>query len=127
MTGPTTIHVCVTCRHGDCEGKRPGAVLHEALAAELAAQGISDIVAQPVECLSVCKRPCTITFAGAGKWTYVIGDLDAADHVGDIILGAQRYGASADGIVPWRERPVPIRRGVIARIPPVCLKSGNPR
>jgi predicted metal-binding protein len=127
MTGSTTIHVCVTCRHSEAEGKRPGALLHEALGSELAARGILDIVAQPVECLSVCKRPCTIAFAGVGKWTYVIGDLNAADHVADIITGAERYHASANGIVPWRERPVPVRRGVVARVPPIGVRTEDVR
>ena len=32
--------------------------------------------------------------------------------------GAARYAATADGLVPWRERPTIFRKGVIARIPP---------
>ena len=35
----------------------------------------------PVECLSVCKRPCTVALAAPGKWTYVVGDLDREDSL----------------------------------------------
>jgi predicted metal-binding protein len=31
---------------------------------------------------------------------------------------AQRFAASKDGIIPWKERPLSFRKGVIARIPP---------
>ena len=43
----------------------------------LAAEGVA---VQPVECLSVCKRPCTVALAAPGKWTYVVGDLDRETH-----------------------------------------------
>ena len=38
--------------------------------------------------------------------------------VDDLLTGAARYAATADGLVPWRERPMIFRKGVIARIPP---------
>ena len=70
----TTVHVCVTCRvEGDLAEVRAGRRLHDALSAELAADPAVSIV--PVECLSVCRRPCTVSFAAPGKWTYVYGDL----------------------------------------------------
>jgi (2Fe-2S) ferredoxin len=46
---------------------------------------------QAVECLAVCKRPCTLAFAADGKWTYLIGDLDAEDHLDDIVSAAESY------------------------------------
>lgn len=48
---------------------------------------------------------------------YIYGNLSEAD-VADILLGAQGYIASADGIPPWRERPVIFRKQCVARIPP---------
>jgi predicted metal-binding protein len=116
-----TLHVCVTCRNGEApdDAPRPGARLHQALEAALAERG-SDIPLriEPVECLSVCKRPCTVAVSSEGRWTYVYGDLDPETAAETILDGVSRYGRTEDGIVPWRERPLEFRKGVIARIPP---------
>ena len=73
-----------------------------------------------VERLSVCKRPCTVALAAPGKWTYVVGDLSREANVEDIVTAARRYAAAPDGLVPWRERPLPFRKGVISRTPPLA-------
>ncbi|MBS7697715.1 MULTISPECIES: DUF1636 domain-containing protein [unclassified Chelatococcus] len=122
---PTTLMVCVTCRRrqdGATEGPydEPGRGLVRTLADRLA--GDADVTVTPVECLSVCRRPCTVAFAAPGKWTYVIGDLDADQHLDDLVLAARQYTVAADGIIPWRERPQPIRKGVVARVPPLACK-----
>jgi predicted metal-binding protein len=111
-----TLLVCVTCKS---DGAPMGAGLFEALEARLAAE--TDIALRSVECLSVCKRPCTVALAAPGKWTYVVGDLTRESHLGDIVIGARLYGASPDGIVPWRERPLCFRKGVVSRTPPLAL------
>ncbi len=108
-----TLLVCVTCRSGE---DAVGAALHDTLAARLADAGIA---VRPIACLSVCKRPCTVALAAPGKWTYVVGDLDARDHVEDVVTAAEKYAASSDGIVSWRERPASFRKGVVARTPPL--------
>ncbi len=74
---------------------------------------------EPVECLAVCKRACTVAFKADGKWTYIVGDLDPALHVPDIVAAASAYDRSDNGIVAWRERPLTFRKGVIARVPPI--------
>ena len=76
---------------------------------------------RPIECLSVCKRPCTVALAAPGKWTYVVGDLNREAHLEDIVAAARRYAASPAGIVPWRERPLSFRKGVVSRTPPLAL------
>jgi predicted metal-binding protein len=111
-----TLLVCVTCR-SDEGPMGPG--LFEALGERLAAEPA--IALQPVECLSVCKRPCTIALAAPGKWTYVVGDLSRDSNLEDIVTAARRYAASPAGIVPWRERPLAFRKGVISRTPPIAL------
>jgi len=112
----TTLLVCVTCRS---EAGPIGPGLYEALGERLASQ--PDIALKPVECLSVCKRPCTVALAAPGKWTYVVGDLDRDTHLEDIVVAARRYAASPEGIVPWRERPLSFRKGVVSRTPPLAL------
>jgi predicted metal-binding protein len=109
-----TVLVCVTCKSD--EGPA-GAALYEALEARLAD---ADIALRAVECLSVCKRPCTVALAAPGKWTYVVGDLSREANVEDILTAARRYAAAPDGLVPWRERPLPFRKGVISRTPPLA-------
>ena len=76
-----------------------------------------------VDCLAVCKRPCTVALVGADKWTYLIGDLDPGSHVDEIVAAAKSFAASDNGIVPWRERPASFRKGVIARVPPINHKE----
>jgi predicted metal-binding protein len=80
-----------------------------------------DIALKAVECLSVCKRPCTVALAASGKWTYVVGDLTCESHLEDIVVATRRYAASPDGVVLWRERPLSFRKGVVSRTPPLVL------
>jgi predicted metal-binding protein len=118
---PTTILVCTVCRQGDDADSRPGQRFFEELRERLANDGATSIAVEPVECLAVCKRPCTVAFAGAGKWTYVIGDLDVGDHLDEIVAAAKGYAATTNGIVAWKERPVCFRKGVVSRTPPLSL------
>lgn len=116
-----TLHVCTTCRGADApdEAPRPGARLHRALEAALARRERDvPVRIEPVECLSVCKRPCTVAVSAPGRWTYVYGDLDPEGSAETILGGIALYARAPDGIVPWRERPPEFRKGVIARIPP---------
>lgn len=116
--------VCMTCRSAlpsysltpEAEdAPRAGAVL---LAALQTAQVPESLRIVPVECLSNCTRGCTVALRGTGRWTYIYGNLDAG-MVDVLIDGAARYAASADGLVPWRERPDHFRKNCIARIPPL--------
>ena len=124
--GDLTIHVCTACRRARAdlpEGyDQPGLALAERLTAQLKAKG-STIPVLPVECLAVCKRPCTIALSADGKWTYLIGDLDTDTHLDEIVGAAEAYAASTNGIVPWKERPQSFRKGVVARVPPLPARQ----
>jgi len=113
--------VCITCKS---EQGPKGPALFAALEACLA--GDPDIALKPVECLSVCKRPCTVALAAPGKWTYVVGDLERESHLEDIVAAARRYAASPEGVVPWRERPLSFRKGVVSRTPPLAPAETAP-
>jgi predicted metal-binding protein len=120
----TTIHVCVTCREAGHEAdsmpERPGARLHLALL-RAAGRRATAAAIRPVECLSVCKRPCTIGFSAPGKWTYVYGDFTPDENSAELILDAAAlYAATPDGLIPWRQRPEALKKGVVARIPPLA-------
>ena len=113
-----TIFVCGACKAGEDGLLRPGERLIEALSARCGGEGVK-IAVQSVDCLAVCKRPATISFAAPGKWTYVIGDIEVDAHVDDVIAAAQAYAESDTGIVAWKQRPAFFRKGVIARVPPL--------
>lgn len=122
------LHVCLTCRQRDAEGQvietddpRAGTRLHDALAASLPDD--APFILRGVECLSNCKRACTVGLTSPTRWSYVYGDLDPVGSIDDIIAGATLYAGTDDGIVPWRERPQIFRKGVIARIPPFPTAS----
>lgn len=126
--GPMRLMVCTTCREAGVSADdpaRPGARLHEALASRLAEDPAlaSRVEIEPVKCLSVCKRPCTIAVSGPDRWTYVYGDLDPEASAEKILEGIGLYAEAEDGIVPWRQRPIEFKKGVIARIPPLTKGS----
>lgn len=112
-----TIFVCVACRGRDDADARPGALLLDALRARLAERALS-FALEPVECLAVCKRPATVALAGAGKWSYVIGDV-APGEIDELIDSAAAFAATANGIVPWKERAPCFKKGVVSRTPPL--------
>jgi len=117
------IHVCVTCKPEGFVGEdtdKPGSILARELVAAARKMGASvDVELKAVNCLSVCKRPCTVSISGTGKFTYVIGDLEPGRDVDDILAFASLYGESSDGITKWRDRPEVVRKHTIARVPPI--------
>ncbi|MFM7447618.1 MAG: DUF1636 family protein [Leptolyngbyaceae cyanobacterium] len=74
---------------------------------------------EAVECLSGCNRACVIALAAPDKTTLMFGDLPALQSASAILQLAEQYHASADGIVPRYERPEVLKKGILARIPPL--------
>lgn len=127
-TGRATVWVCITCRSGgdspSSESPRPGFTLAEATAA--AAANAPDISVQQVRCLGNCDRGLSAAIRCDHAWTYVFGGLDPARDAITLIDGARLLAAAADGIMPWRGRPEPLKRGLIARIPPNHFREESP-
>jgi len=117
-----TIFICVSCTVEGARSDQPGRDLFETVKGKLAARPECTAIVKAVDCLAVCKRPCTIALSGEGKWTYVVGDLGPEVNADDVIAAAEAYGATANGIIPWRERPQSFRKGVISRIPPLSFQ-----
>jgi predicted metal-binding protein len=111
------IYVCITCkRAGDPDTEpRPGALL--AAATERAAAG-TEIGVRRLRCLANCSRGPSAAMRCNGSWTYVFGGL-GPDCAGALIDGARLLAGAADGILPWRGRPEILKRGLIARVPPL--------
>ena len=121
----TTIYVCTTSRlPDDTSEPRAGAKLLAALENSLKDSNES-IRLEGVECLSVCKRPCTVAFSAPGKWTYVYGDFSSETAPETILAGAALYSAAEDGLIPWKMRPDALKKGVVARLPPSLTSSSR--
>ena len=126
------IYVCITCRRADDPEAEPrhsastdarkrtlGAILAEATAR--AAEG-TGIVVRPIRCLANCTRGPSAAMRCNGSWTYVFGGLD--DACGPALVeGARLLASAADGLMPWRGRPDALKRGMIARVPPIDFQG----
>lgn len=109
--------ICVKCRPkgtGEGDALRPGRRLYDTLEAAGAPEGVR---LRAVECLQNCDAGCTVALRGAGRWTYVYGNLET-DLAGVLLDGARAYHAAPDGLIPWRQRPDHFKRNCVARIPP---------
>jgi predicted metal-binding protein len=118
------VYVCITCRRvGDADSEpRPGAIL--AAAAEQAAAG-TEVEVRRLRCLANCTRGPSAAMRCNGSWTYVFGGLDV-DCADALIVGARLLARAADGILPWRGRPERLKRGLIARVPPIGFEEIDP-
>jgi predicted metal-binding protein len=114
----TIIYVCTTCRRPEDPetSPRPGAGL---ASATISAAENADIDVRPLRCLANCKRGCTAVVKHEGAWTYIFGHLDAEKDAQALIEGAKLLAGAADGLMPWRGRPDALKRGLIARVPPL--------
>ncbi|HXW47881.1 MAG TPA: DUF1636 domain-containing protein [Xanthobacteraceae bacterium] len=117
------IYVCVTCRRaGEPDAEpRPGALL--AAATERAASG-TGVIVRRLRCLANCTRGLSAAMRCNGSWTYVFGGLDTAD-AGALVEGAALLAGADDGILPWRGRPEILKRGLIARVPPIDFTEND--
>ena len=115
------IYVCVTCRRlGEPETEpRPGALLARATADAAAGSGV---VVRQVRCLANCTRGLSAAVRCNGSWTYVFGGLDVTCGRA-LVAGARLLASASDGIMPWRGRPEPLKRGLIARVPPLNFED----
>ncbi len=118
-----SLHVCISCRAAPEDDTRPGVAFLDWLRAALPADG--GVRLHNANCLSVCKRPCTIAIAAPGKWSYVIGGLEPARDGAALLDYLSQYAAAPDGVTPLRQRPAAIRAGTIARLPPLPAQPGQ--
>jgi predicted metal-binding protein len=120
-TAVATIYVCMTCRGpgGVERDPLPGALVMAATAA--AAQG-TGIAVRPIRCLANCSRGPSAALRANGSWTYIFGGLDPACGPA-LVVGARMLAQALDGILPWRGRPDVLKRGLVARTPPLDFKE----
>ncbi|MGO9046380.1 MAG: DUF1636 family protein [Xanthobacteraceae bacterium] len=121
ITDAPIIYVCTTCRPvGEPDSAlRPGALL--AAATAHAAAG-TDVQVRPMRCLGNCSRGASAALRSNGSWTYIFGGLDVTCAEA-LVEGARMLARAADGILPWRGRPERLKRGLIARVPPLGFQE----
>jgi predicted metal-binding protein len=122
--GPVVVSVCVTCKTSD--GALAGPAMFDAM---LAAAGERDGAVQirRVQCLSVCKRPTTVAVSSSDGYTFLFGDLQPGG-AGAVVSFVDSYRKSMFGLVPWRQRAEILRKGMVARLPPLrwSPEDGSP-
>ncbi len=121
--------VCTTCASTWQNGKKVGVSGGEILLQELESlhqdwEKRSQFEIRAVSCMSACSKACVVTFASAGKYSYIFGDLpsdneDISTTASAIIACADLYSDRHDGTMAWKERPALLKNGLIARIPPL--------
>ncbi|MBE9251006.1 DUF1636 domain-containing protein [Dolichospermum sp. LEGE 00240] len=116
------LFVCTTCGGKWEDGKRVGESKGEQLLKQLQefaedSELQNQFSIQGVECMSACSHSCVVAFAAAGKSTYLFGDLPVDNSTFAILKCASLYYAKADGLLPWSERPEPLKKGILAKIP----------
>ncbi|KUM27978.1 metal-binding protein [Mesorhizobium loti] len=114
-----TVIVCSSCRDETGSDAHPGAGTLLAEDTRRAASG-EKIRIRTVECLGNCKRRLSAALLRDGCWSYVFGDLETTSGA-DLVTGAKLFATSTDGLIPWRGRPDSLKRGLVARIPPLDM------
>jgi predicted metal-binding protein len=125
------LFVCTTCGSKWENGQRVGTSEGERLLQKLQALHqnwdlTTEFPIQAVGCMSACSRSCAISFAAAGKYTYLFGDIPATDvdiPLNNILDCAEKYYQHPAGVLPWSERPAPLKQGILAKIPPLSLPA----
>ena len=114
----TTVLVCITCRApaDSSNAARKGPALAQAALHALGAA--LDIEVKRVQCLGNCQRGLSAAIRRDKAWTYIFGGLDPERDGPTLIAGARLFAGSTDGLMPWKGRPDPLKRGLIARVPP---------
>jgi predicted metal-binding protein len=119
-----TVYVCVTCKHAGEADSDPRAGTILACATEQAAAG-TEVEVRRLRCLANCTRGPSAAMRCNGSWTYVFGGLDVSCAEA-LVAGARLLAGAADGILPWRGRPEILKRGLIARVPPIGFEEVDP-
>jgi predicted metal-binding protein len=106
--------ICTTCADGQGQALLE-AVENEALARDW------PLPIRGQACMAACSRSCTAALQGAGKHSYLFGQLapDAASVAALLDVAAQ-HAEPGDGLLAWSRRPERLKSGLVARLPPLA-------
>jgi predicted metal-binding protein len=116
-SAPVVVSVCVSCKAAET-GALVGPEMFDAVKSALGS-GDDAVMVRPVQCLSVCKRPATVAVTSPDGYTFLFGDLQTDSGSAALLSFVQSYQKSDYGLVPWRERAEVLRKGMVARVPPL--------
>jgi predicted metal-binding protein len=116
-----TVFVCKSCS---------AAIAHDDVTEDTITEGVlllqqlekleSDALkVKAVGCLWTCDRPCSVTFACPGKYTYHFVDLNYAQSISELQQFGELYIHSVDGYVKPPKMPGELRSRLLVRIPPI--------
>ncbi|MFG6488652.1 DUF1636 family protein [Roseateles sp. BYS78W] len=109
----TTLVVCTTCADGQ------GQALLEAVENEALARDVT-LPVRGQACMAACKQSCTAALQGAGKHSYLFGQLAPDATCVDALLAvATQHAEPGEGLLAWSRRPERLKSGLIARLPPL--------
>ncbi|MBC6430827.1 DUF1636 domain-containing protein [Nostoc sp. HG1] len=119
-----TLFVCTSCASIWQDSKRVGESRGEQLLQQLQQltqnwELRNQFIIQGVECMSACNHSCVIAFAAEDKLTYLFGDLPVDGCASAVLKCASQYYTKSDGSLLWSERPEALKKGILAKIPPL--------
>jgi predicted metal-binding protein len=143
MKNSHILFVCTSCASIWKDGKREGVSGGQKLYAQLNTDWQNWNLAehfqiQSVECMSACDRSCAVSFAATNKFTYLFGDLakdltnkeetlpsSLSEISAALIQCAEIYYGDENGNLAWKERPELLKKGLLAKIPPLPFSSSS--
>ena len=121
----TLLSICTRCRDGreHIYGTRGGTRLAEKFIKYAGEH--NSLALRGVHCMSQCKRPCVVSFAGTEHFTYSFGDLDpeCPQDVRALQEFAELFLNAPEGFVLRSDRPKVLRAGIRGRYPPIKTNS----
>ena len=130
LQATAVLNICTSCRPKgmprDPAHERPGYQLYMTLRDIIAASPLADSVCvQPVSCMSLCPRPCAISFASQGRWSYLFGDQHCESAATDVPACLEHYLHDSEGKLPREGRPMSLRASILGRVPPLDVNSAT--
>ena len=120
-----TLSICLSCRDGREEiymtrgGRR--------FAKKLLNKNLlkKQVNLRGINCMSNCKRACTISLTAKKSFTYVFGDIDPenSEYSKSLIELVSKYSLSSDGFLRRRDRPLLFQSSILGRLPPIQSNS----
>ena len=120
-----TLSICLSCRDGREEiymtrgGRR--------FAKKLLNKNLlkKQVNLRGINCMSNCKRACTISLTAKKSFTYIFGDIDPenSEYSESLIELVSKYSLSSDGFLRRRDRPLLFQSSILGRLPPIKSNS----
>ena len=120
-----TLSICLSCRDGREEiymtrgGRR--------FAKKLLNKNLlkKQVNLRGINCMSNCKRACTISLTAKKSFTYVFGDIDPenSEYSESLLELVSKYILSSEGFLRRRDRPMLFQSSILGRLPPIQCNS----